>query len=113
MSIAFEESVALFDKWENYRKQVQAGEEPNPSIQELIEEIGNSKKKDKKGFKRSRFDPAFEKKESSSNDITDHKRNAVYRLQDQGKNIKEIAEIIGISPFLVVHILTNYTRGGH
>ena len=111
MSVVFEETAELF--WENYRNQVRAGEEPNPSIHEIMEELRNSKKKDKKGFKRSRFDPAFEKRESSPDDITEHKRNAVYRLQDQGKNLKEIAEIIGISPFLVVHILTNYTRGGN
>lgn len=113
MSTAFEESVALFDKWETYRKQVQAGEEPDPSIHELMEEIKSSKKGTKKGFRRSRFDAAFEKKESSANNVTKHKRNAVYRLQDQGKNIKEIAEIIGISPFLVVHILTDHRRGSN
>ena len=105
MSREFQERVVFTEKWNVYKKQVQNGQEPNPSIHEILAEMKMSKsKKKQKWF--DRFKENAERREPQEGEITEHKKNAIFMFHKQGRDLKDIAEVVGISPFLVVHVLT-------
>ena len=105
MEITFEQQLVLGQKWEFYKEQIQSGKEPNPSIYELLSEI-TPVKRQKKHFGITKYARNISYDYTEEEGITQHKIDAVNQLHNQGRELKKIAEIIGISPLTVVYILT-------